>query len=99
MTSRPASCLRQLTLRNLLSLTALSLTALKAVINSNSLAGEGGLSIDICSVFPGLGLSMVPHLRFVHTRDVDLAILLSDAFSIEIFPSFQITTAGNSDNV
>jgi hypothetical protein len=49
------------------------------------------------SVFPGL--SMAPHLRFVLTRDVDLAILLSNAISIENFPSFQITTAGNSDNV
>ena len=38
-------------------------------------------------------------LRFVHTHDVDLAILLSDAISLEILPSFQIATAGNSNNV
>jgi hypothetical protein len=38
-------------------------------------------------------------LRFVHTRDVDLAISLSDAILIEILPSFQIATAGNSNNV
>jgi len=38
-------------------------------------------------------------LRFVHTRDLDLAILQSDAISIEILPSFQIATAGDSDNV
>ncbi len=43
--------------------------------------------------------SMKYHLRFVHTRDVDLAILLSDAISIEILPPFQIATAGDSDNV
>jgi hypothetical protein len=40
-----------------------------------------------------------PILRFIHTCDVDLAISLSDAISIEIFPSFQIATAGDSDNV
>jgi hypothetical protein len=38
-------------------------------------------------------------LKLVHTRNVDLEILLSDAISIEIFPSFQIATAGDSDNV
>jgi hypothetical protein len=30
---------------------------------------------------------------------LDLAILLSDAISIEILPSFQIATAGDSDTV
>jgi hypothetical protein len=38
-------------------------------------------------------------LWFVHTRAVDLAILLSDVISLEILPSFQIATAGESDNV
>jgi len=38
-------------------------------------------------------------LRFLHTRDVDLAILQSGAISIEIFSSFQIATAGDSNNV
>jgi hypothetical protein len=38
-------------------------------------------------------------LWFVHTCDVDLAISMSDAISIENFPSFQITTAGNSDSI
>ncbi len=38
-------------------------------------------------------------LRFVHTGNVDLVISLSDAISIETFPSFQIATAGDSDNV
>jgi hypothetical protein len=38
-------------------------------------------------------------LRFVHTRDLNLAISLSDAISIEIFPSFQIATAGDGDNI
>jgi hypothetical protein len=37
-------------------------------------------------------------LGFIHTSDVDLAIWLSDAISIEIFPSFQIATAGDCDN-
>ncbi len=35
-------------------------------------------------------------LRFVHTRDVNL---VSDAISIETLPSFQIATAGDSDNM
>jgi hypothetical protein len=39
------------------------------------------------------------NLRFVHKRDVDQAILLSDAISIEILKSFQIATADDSDNV
>jgi hypothetical protein len=30
---------------------------------------------------------------------VGLAFLLSDVISIEIFPSFQITIAGDSDNI
>jgi hypothetical protein len=38
-------------------------------------------------------------VRFIYTRDLDLAISLSDAISIEILPSFQIATAGDSDNV
>jgi hypothetical protein len=38
-------------------------------------------------------------LRFVYTRDLDLEILLSDAISIEILPSFQIATAGDRDNI
>ncbi len=38
-------------------------------------------------------------LRFVYTHDLDLAISLSDAISIEILPSFQIATAGDSDNI
>jgi hypothetical protein len=38
-------------------------------------------------------------IRFIHTRDVDLAISLSDAISIENFPSFQIATADDSDSV
>jgi hypothetical protein len=42
-------------------------------------------------------VAISPSLRFFHIGDVDLAILLSDAISIETFPSFQIATAG--DNV
>jgi hypothetical protein len=38
-------------------------------------------------------------LRFVYSHDLDLAISLSDAISIEILQSFQIATAGDSDNV
>jgi hypothetical protein len=38
-------------------------------------------------------------LRFVYTRDLDLAISPSDAISIEFLPSFQIATAGDSDKV
>ena len=38
-------------------------------------------------------------LRFVYTRDLDLAISLSDAISIEILPSFQIAMAGDGDNI
>ncbi len=34
----------------------------------------------------------------VHTRDLNPAILLSDAISIENFPSFQIATAGDGDS-
>ncbi len=40
-----------------------------------------------------------PPLWFVHTRNVDLAILLCDVISIETLPSFQIATAGDSDNM
>ncbi len=36
---------------------------------------------------------------FVHKCDLDLAILPSDAISIEILPSFQIAIAGDSDNM
>jgi len=46
----------------------------------------------------GLELS-IQYRSVVHTRDLNLAILLSDAISIEIFPSFQIATAGDSDNM
>jgi K+ transporter len=35
-------------------------------------------------------------LRFVHTRNVDLA---SNAISVETLPSFQIATAGDNDNM
>jgi hypothetical protein len=35
--------------------------------------------------------------RFVHTRDVSLAISLSDAISLESLLSFQIATAGDND--
>jgi hypothetical protein len=42
---------------------------------------------------------VVPLLRFVYTRDLDLAISLSNAISKEILPSFQIATAGDSDNI
>jgi hypothetical protein len=45
------------------------------------------------------GLKIELFLRFIYTRDLDLAILLSDAISIEILPSFQIGIAGDSDNV
>jgi hypothetical protein len=38
-------------------------------------------------------------LGFVHTRYLDLVISLSDAISIEMFPSFQIAIAGNCDNM
>jgi hypothetical protein len=40
-----------------------------------------------------------PHLGFVHTHDLDLAISPSDAISIEILPSFQIAIAGDSNNM
>jgi hypothetical protein len=36
-------------------------------------------------------------LRFVHTRNVGLAISISDAISVETLLSFQIATAGDSD--
>ncbi len=36
-------------------------------------------------------------LRFVHTRNVGLAISISDAISVETLQSFQIATAGDSD--
>jgi hypothetical protein len=42
---------------------------------------------------------VVPLLRFVYTHDLDLAISLSNAISIEILPSFQIAIAGDSDNI
>jgi hypothetical protein len=38
-------------------------------------------------------------LRFDYTGDVGLAFSPSDAISIEIFPSFQIAIAGDSDNI
>jgi hypothetical protein len=38
-------------------------------------------------------------LRFVYTCDLNLTILLSDAISIEIHQSFQITIPGDSDNL
>ncbi len=38
------------------------------------------------------------YVKFViHTRDVDIAILLNDVISIETLLSFQIATAGDSD--
>jgi hypothetical protein len=43
--------------------------------------------------------AVAPTLRYVNTRDLNLAILLSDAISIEIFASFQIAIAGDSDNM
>ncbi len=45
------------------------------------------------------GLKIELFLRFIYTRNLDLAILLSDVISIEILPSFQIVIAGDSDNV
>jgi hypothetical protein len=39
------------------------------------------------------------HKGFVHTRNLDLAISLSDAISLEILPSFQIAIAGDSNNM
>jgi len=36
---------------------------------------------------------------FIHTRNLDLAILPSNVISIEILTSFQIAIAGNSDNM
>ncbi len=36
-------------------------------------------------------------LRFVHTRNVGLAISISDAISVETLLSFQIATTGDSD--
>jgi hypothetical protein len=56
-------------------------------------ANTGG---QCCKTF---SVSKLRILRFVHTRDVDLAISLSDAISIEILPSFQIATAGDSGNM
>jgi hypothetical protein len=38
-------------------------------------------------------------LGFVHTHYLDLVISLSDAISIEMFPSFQIAIAGDCDNM
>jgi hypothetical protein len=38
-------------------------------------------------------------LRFIYTSDVGLAFSPSDAISIEIFSSFQIAIAGDSDNI
>jgi hypothetical protein len=50
--------------------------------------------IKNCAHFGGRAL-----LRFVYTSNVGLAFSLSDAISIEIFPSFQIAIAGDSDNI
>jgi hypothetical protein len=36
---------------------------------------------------------------FVHTCDLDLVILPSNAISIEILPSFQIAISGDSNNM
>jgi hypothetical protein len=44
-------------------------------------------------------LSLPLQLRFVYTSDVGLAFSPSDAILIEIFPSFQIAIAGDSDNI
>ncbi len=38
-------------------------------------------------------------LRFIYTHNLDLVISLSDVISIEILPSFQIATAGDSNIV
>jgi hypothetical protein len=38
-------------------------------------------------------------LSFVYTSDVGLVFSPSDAISIEIFLSFQIAIAGDSDNI
>jgi hypothetical protein len=43
--------------------------------------------------------SLIGPLRFVYTGDVGLAFSPSDVISIEIFPSFQIAIAGDSDNI
>ena len=52
------------------------------------------MSLPLQLVFPD---ALKNNLRLVHTRDVDLAISLSDAISIETVLSFQIATAGDSD--
>jgi hypothetical protein len=44
-------------------------------------------------------LKLPLQLRFVYTSDVGLAFSPSDAISIEIFPSFQIAIAGDSNNI
>ncbi len=46
-----------------------------------------------------LRIDYIGDIRFVYTCNLDLAISLSDAISIEILPSSQIATAGNSDNM
>jgi hypothetical protein len=56
-------------------------------------------NIGLRGIRGGSGYSPFPPLRFVYTSDVGLAFLQSNAISIEIFPSFQIAIAGDSDNI
>jgi len=75
------------------------------ISSATAVAGGGGVAAETSFATGATwsGVSVVktyfPRLRFVYTRDVDLAISLSDVISIEILPSFQIATAGDRDNV
>jgi hypothetical protein len=71
----------------------MNLAALYPTMSSNPLRGS------VLSMYKRLlrlsqtwqvGVSILYHLRFVHTRDVDL---------VSNRNSFQIATAGNSDNM
>jgi len=59
-------------------------------INSTYEANKAGSTCPLSSLY---------YLDVYETHDLDLAILLSDAISIEILPSFQIATASDSNNV
>jgi hypothetical protein len=59
-------------------------------INSTYEANKAGSTCPLSSLY---------YLDVYETDDLHLAILLSNEISIEILPSFQIVTAGDSDNV
>jgi hypothetical protein len=73
----------------LLNNVTLSLNKEQNKLECLSLAKHSSLAQCLC----------VRLLRFVYTCNLDLALSLINAISIEILPSFQIATAGDSNNV